>query len=66
MKPTAHIFPVGARVLVDGRDEARVAQAFPKGSSSFMWPHYKLNFMGGDQNVAVVMTRVGVIRKLTT
>lgn len=57
---TKTYFPVGARVLVDGRDEARVAQVFPEGSSSFMFPHYKLNFIGGDQNVAVSMKRVGV------
>ncbi len=56
-------FPVGARVLVDGRDEAIVKQAFPEGSSSFLFPHYKLDFLGGDRNVAVAMKRVGVERK---
>ncbi len=34
-------FPVGARVLVDGRDPAIVKQAFPEGSSSYLFPHYK-------------------------
>jgi hypothetical protein len=58
-----HVFPSGARVLVDGRDEAIVRQAFPKGSSSFMFPHYKVDFVGGDKNVAVNMKRVGVDRK---
>jgi hypothetical protein len=56
------IFPVGARVYVDGRDEARIAQRFPEGSSSFLFPHYKVHFTGGDQNVAVAMGRVGVER----
>lgn len=56
-------FPVGARVLVDGRDEARVAQVFPESSSSFLFPHYKLHFRGGDQNVAVSMKRVGVTER---
>lgn len=55
-------FPVGARVLVDGKQEAIVKQAFPDGSSSFLFPHYKLDFIGGDKNVAVNMTRVGVER----
>jgi hypothetical protein len=57
-----NIFPVGARVYVDGRHEARVAQSFPEGSSSFMFPHYKVHFIGGDQNVAVALHRVGVIK----
>jgi len=25
-----------------------------------MFPHYKINFIGGDKNVAVSMKRVGV------
>jgi hypothetical protein len=54
------VFPVGARVLVDGRDEAIVKQAFPEGSTSFLFSHYKLDFIGGDKNVAVKMSRVGV------
>lgn len=60
---TIPIFPIGARVLVDGHDLAVVAQRFPEGSSSFMFPHYKLHFIGGDQNVAVHMKRVGVVRR---
>jgi len=56
-------FPVGARVLVDGRDVAIVKQCFPEGSSSFLFPHYKLDVLDGDKNVAVKMSRVGVKRK---
>lgn len=56
-------FPIGARVLVDGRDEAIVKQAFPEGSSSYLFPHYKLDFIQGDRNVAVAISRVGVERK---
>lgn len=63
MKKPVHVFPYNARVLVDGQDEAIVKQAFPEGSSSFMFPHYKLDFVGGDKNVAVGMHRVGVERK---
>ncbi len=59
----ASVFPVGAKVLVDGRDIATVKQAFPEGSSSYLFPHYKLDFVGGDKNVAVAMKRVGVERK---
>jgi hypothetical protein len=56
-------FPIGARVLVDGRDEAIVKQAFPEGSTSYLFPHYKLDIIGGDKNVAVAMKRVGVERR---
>jgi hypothetical protein len=55
-------FPSGARVLIDGRDEAIVRQAFPEGSSSYLFPHYKLDIVGGDKNVAVAMKRIGVDR----
>jgi hypothetical protein len=57
-----HIFPVGARVYVDGRDEVRIAQSFPDGSSSYMFPHYKVHFIQGDQNVTVALHRVGVVK----
>ena len=46
--PTMKTFPVGARILVDGRDEAVIQQVFPEGSSSFMFPHYRVRFLGGD------------------
>ena len=55
-------FPVGARVYVDGRDEAIVLAAYPDGSSSYLHPHYKVDFVGGDRNVAVPLSRVGVAR----
>ena len=53
-------FPNGAKVYVDGRDLAIVKQAFPAGSSSYAWPHYKVDFVDGDKNVAVPFGRVGV------
>ena len=56
------VFPSGAKVFVDGRDLAIVRQAFPEGSSSYFSPHYKVDFVGGDRNVAVAMPRVGVKR----
>lgn len=62
-KAPVHTFPVGAKVYVDGWDTVRIAQVFPEGSSSFMFPHYKVNYLNGDQNVAVSMNRVGVTRK---
>ena len=54
------IFPCGARVLIDGRDQAFVRGAFPEGSTSHLAPHYKVDFIGGDKNVAVAVARVGV------
>ena len=59
------VFPIGARVLVDGRDEAVVKAAFPEGSSSHLFPHYKLDFVDGDRNVAVSLKRVGVDQSQT-
>lgn len=59
----AKVFPPGAKVLVDGRDLAIVKQAFPKGSHALSGPHYKVNFVDGDKNVAVPMKRVGVERR---
>jgi hypothetical protein len=56
-------FPVGAVVLVDGRDRARVAQTFPEGSSSHLFPHYVLNFEHGDKGVKVSPARVGVKKR---
>lgn len=60
------LFPCGARVLVDGRDEAIVRQAFPEGSWPHPWPHYKVDFVDGDANVVVPLARVGVERKAAT
>jgi len=57
------VFPSGARVYVDGETEAIVKQAFPNGSTSYLFPHYKLDFVKGDTNVAVRISRVGVDRK---
>jgi|WetSurMetagenome_2_1015567.scaffolds.fasta_scaffold31626_8 hypothetical protein len=59
-------FPVGARVYVDGRDEATIAQVFPEGSTSLMGPHYCVRFKGGgNEQVKVSMKRVGVTLKET-
>lgn len=52
--------PVGARVIVDGRDAAIVRGAFPQGSSSYLFAHYKVDFVDGDRNVAVKIERVQV------
>ena len=54
------VFPVGAKVMVDGQFLALIKQAFPKGSSSFFFPHYKLDLIDGDRNVTVHMSRVSV------
>jgi hypothetical protein len=62
--PHRSTFPVGACVLVDGRDEAIVSQVFPEGSSSFMFPHYRVRLVGGGpEQVAVKMDRISVERK---
>jgi len=38
------LLPIGARAYCDGRDEVIVRQTFPEGSSSYLWPHYKVCF----------------------
>ena len=55
-------FPIGARILVDGRDEAIVKAAWPEGTTSHLFPHYVLDLIDGDRGVVVSMFRVGVER----
>lgn len=57
--PISH-FPSGARVYVDNRDLAIVREAFPEGSTSYAFPHYRIDFVDGDKSVAVKMSRVSV------
>lgn len=55
-RPGAHV-----RVLVgDGWYLAIVRAAFPQGSTSYAFPHYKVDMIGGERNVAVAMPRVSV------
>jgi len=54
-------FPSGARVRVsigEGWYGAIVRQAFPEGSTSYAFPHYKVDIIGGDRNCAVKWERV--------
>ena len=60
---TKTVFPVGARVYIDGRDLAIVRAAFPEGSSSYLFPHYKVDVLAGDKNMAVAMSRIGVKKR---
>jgi len=50
-------FSSGDRVKIDGQI-AIVRQCFPEGSSSYFFPHCKVDFVGGDKNVAVNIARV--------
>jgi hypothetical protein len=64
MNATNETFPVGARVYVDGRDEAIIVQVFPEGSTSLLSAHYCVRFVGGGpEQVKVAMSRVGVERR---
>jgi hypothetical protein len=51
-------FRPGALVLVDGRDKASVRAAWPEGSTSYAFPHYTVDILDGDQNVAVAAKRL--------
>jgi hypothetical protein len=57
----AHIFPSGAKVYVDGQYTAKVLQAFPQGSTSYLFPHYQVQI--GNETSVVAMNRVGVVKK---
>ena len=52
------MFTIGARVLIDGQYPAIVRAAFPKGSTSYLFPHYKVDFVAGDKGAAVAWGRV--------
>jgi hypothetical protein len=56
-------FPHGAKVLIDGEVLATVKQCFPEGSSSYLFPHYKVDVIDGDKNMAVSMSRISVTPK---
>ena len=56
-------FLIGAEVLIDGHTPAVVADRFFEGSTSYPFPHYKVHFVEGERNVAVNVSRVGVVRK---
>lgn len=60
MSPT---LPPGACVLIDGRDLAIVREHYPKGSSSYAFPHYRVNMVGGDRNLAIAVERVSARRR---
>jgi len=52
--------PPGAVVLIDGVVRATVVQAFPEGSTSYAFPHYRVNIQGGDRSAAIAMNRCTV------
>ncbi len=64
-------FPIGATVYVDGHDVHRVLEHYPEGSTSYLFPHYRLTkgrwlpeehmFVG--QFVYVHESRVGVKKR---
>jgi hypothetical protein len=58
-------YPIGAKILVDGEDMATVRGHFPEGSSWYAFPHYKVDYRGGDKNVCVALRRVGVTKRLS-
>lgn len=60
-----YLFPIGAKVYVDKLHLAYVRGVFPEGSSSFLFPHYKVDFIDGDKNVAIKLDRVGVVKMKT-
>lgn len=56
-------FQPGAHVLIDGTIVATVKAYFPEGSTSYGFPHYKVDIAEGDRNVAIAVKRIGVVRR---
>jgi hypothetical protein len=56
-------FPPGAKVYIDGRDIAFVRGYWPKGSTSYAFPHYTVNMQHDLRQTAVAVARVGVVRR---
>lgn len=67
-RANTRVFPPGARVYVDGQREAKVIGAFPQGSTSYAFPHYRLGpthrrALSTDEIETVAMNRVGVVKR---
>ena len=59
-KPSTEGFPIGAKVLVDGVDLATVRAYHPNGCVNYDFPHYHVDLVGGDTNVAVHVDTIGI------
>lgn len=62
MRGATRAYPIGAKVLVDGRDLAIVRGVWPEGSTFALYPHFVLDFVQGDLGVKVAWKRVGTTR----
>jgi hypothetical protein len=51
-------FTVGSIVFIDGKTKATVKEYFSEGSTSYLFPHCKVDFLNGDKNVSVSTKRV--------
>lgn len=51
---------IGATVTVDGGYRAVIRDVFPEGSTSYPFPHYKIDYFDGDKGVAIGFHRVHV------
>ena len=58
-----NVFPVGAKVIVDGKYAARVDASFAGGSTSFLFAHYIVSGPKLGNRVVVSLARVGVGEK---
>jgi hypothetical protein len=51
----------GDHVLLDGKTRAIVRSVWPVGSTSFAFPHARIDFSEGDRDVAVALKRLTVV-----
>lgn len=56
-RDTSRALRSGDRAIVHGQ-KAIIRDYFPRGSTSYMFPHYKVDFVNGDRNVAVAVNYV--------
>jgi len=47
-------------VLVDGSRPATIVEAFPEGSTSYLFAYYVIRFAGSRERTVIAMTRVGI------
>jgi len=53
-------YPIGAKILVDGHRPAIIMEAYPEGSTSYLFAHYVLRFVGSTERTIIAMSRVGI------
>jgi hypothetical protein len=46
------------KLMIDGRHRAVAVEHFPAGSTSYLFPHYAIRYLGSPDRVVVASSRV--------